>query len=63
MGRSVAREKYHVTAFPTTVWIDHKGKVVHTEEGFGVGQFPAMEMRARRMIAAATGAALQTIGR
>ena len=50
MGRSVAQEKYAVSAFPTSFWINHEGKVVRKEVGFSESDFRVMEARVERML-------------
>ena len=63
MGRATAREKYQVSGFPTNFWIDHQGKIVHKDVGFDPDAYPSMEARAKKLIAAATGAALEALGK
>ena len=54
-GGDVAREKYHVRAYPTAYWVDHEGKIVDREVGFGPGKEKEMAKRIEKLLAARNG--------
>ena len=62
MGRTVALEKYSVSKYPTSFWIDSAGKIVHRESGFSPEMFPAMEARLKRLLSEARRAAPEGAG-
>ncbi len=42
-GHDVATNDYFVTGYPTTFWIDRKGKVVKRTTGFDKSEFKKMK--------------------
>ena len=50
-GGAVAREKYAVTGYPTSFFIDPEGNVAEREVGFGPGMAPAIERKLRKLLA------------
>jgi len=51
-GSDVARERYFVSAFPTSLWIDHRGRVVERRVGFLDEDFPDLEQKLRGLLEA-----------
>lgn len=51
MGGAVARERYAVSGFPTSFWIDREGRVVSRSVGFGPGMEVEMRKTAEELLA------------
>lgn len=52
MGSKVAEDLFAVKGFPTTLWINHEGRIVRRTIGFAPDHYPAMEKQAERLLAA-----------
>ena len=50
MGKQVAHEKYAVGAYPTSYWIDHRGKVVDYVVGFDPGDEALLAAQIRKLL-------------
>jgi len=55
MGGTIAGEQYHVRGFPTSYWVDHEGKIVEREVGFGPGNEKKLIERAEQLLEARNG--------
>jgi hypothetical protein len=51
MGSKVAEERFGVSSYPSTFWLDHQGKVLRREMGFAPFMAAAMERQIQRLIA------------
>ncbi|HVR75470.1 MAG TPA: TlpA disulfide reductase family protein [Planctomycetota bacterium] len=63
MGGTVARRLYGVTGFPTSFWIDAKGRIVEKEVGFLPERFPRMEARLESLLGEARADPLEELAR
>ena len=56
-GGETAQNLFNVEGLPTSIWIDHQGRIIHREQGFAPEMEPAIEKRIQNCLARRSAAA------